>query len=105
MQETQSSLENGVLISADQTLRLHRASIRALESIVMSMRINHTEIPTLAVLHRRGTIGIEHVTLIEDGLSDLLDPRQVHDSTISSACTIRSNACSHVGIPLRTLYS
>ena len=35
------------------------------------LRIDHSEIPALAVLHRRRPVGIQHVALVEDGVGDL----------------------------------
>ena len=65
------------------------------------------EIPALPVFHSGGAIGIEHVALVEYGLSDLLHFIEVHEPTVSATGNILSNilfrACSHVGIPFCVL--
>ena len=55
-------------------------------------RIEHSEVPALLVFDRGWPVGIEHVSLVEDGLGDLLDPVQIHELTSTSAvkCALQS---------------
>src|SRR3984885_10408012 len=73
LQEANLYREPGAGVAAHENLRLHSVAFCPLLLLGVGSRAEHAEVPALPVLHRRREIGIEHVSLVQDCVSDLLN--------------------------------
>src|ERR1700722_7370711 len=87
-----------------EALGLHETRFRSRLLGAESRRIKHAKVPALLVFDRGRPVRIEHVALVEDGFGNPFDGSKIHERTASSAASMRSSACSHVGMPCCILY-
>ena len=102
LQETDLYCDLGARVAGYENLSLHEVTFGSALLLAVRRRAEHAKVPTLLVFHRRRAIRIQHVSLIQNCLGDLLHAVQVHDCTVSSISSqgrMCSSACSQVGMP------
>src|ERR1700681_287236 len=61
-----------------KALRLHRKWLCSALRLVVGARIDPPERKALPVLARRGSIGIENISLVQHGIGNFIDRRRIH---------------------------
>ena len=83
LEEAELQVEGGILAGFKETLGDEAEGFGWALRLGVDARVEGAEVPALTVLNGGGSIGIEDVSLVEDGGGDLFDRGEVHASTSS----------------------
>src|SRR5262249_14938987 len=97
MEEANFHREPGILLAANQNLRLHEPGVTGCLRFGMSAWKKAAKRPALPVLYRR-PIGVEDIPLVENSVDNLIHQRPVHVTASSPLCRTSGEEISSVSI-------
>ena len=99
LQKSDAHFEGAQRTAFHQTFRPHEPGFASVLRLAVRLRAQHTKVPALLIFHRRWTVGIEHVSLVQHGFRDLVHNGEIHYITVSSTGTMLSTTSSQLGMP------
>src|SRR5579863_798527 len=106
MQKAHADIQGGIgfFLPLHQAFCLHRPGFYTAVRLAVLSWIDHADSPALPIFDRRVPVGIEQITLVENGVSNFFDLFHIHDCT-SSLLSRKSfsTTFSQVGSPCTAL--
>src|SRR5262245_42865456 len=78
VQKPYLQIELSALVSQQQTLGLHARRFSAPLRETVILRIDYSEVPSLAVLDRRRPVWIKDISFVEQGIDDSFHEFEIH---------------------------